>query len=136
MGFAAIKRSLGRDRLGWGVGAIVAGAVLLVLGLSAWHLTPDGWVSGGWNWSDFLLHVSIGSSIAAGNFPPQVPYFAGVPLTYHWFADFHGAIISTAVSASPTSSQPNIALKLAGMICWVMNQNSTAEMTPETITPL
>src|SRR5665811_587884 len=24
--------------------------------------------------------------------PPQVPYSAGVPLTYHWFADFHGAI--------------------------------------------
>ena len=25
----------------------------------------------------------------------EVPYFAGVPLTYHWFADFHGAITST-----------------------------------------
>jgi len=24
-----------------------------------------------------------------------VPYFAGAPLTYHWFADFHGAIAST-----------------------------------------
>ena len=57
--------------------------------------TPNGWVSGGWNWSDLLVHVSIGSSIAAGNFPPEVPYFAGVPLTYHWFADFHGAIAST-----------------------------------------
>ena len=57
--------------------------------------TPDGWVSGGWNWSDLLVHVAIGSSIAAGNFPPEVPYFAGVPLTYHWFADFHGAIAST-----------------------------------------
>ena len=57
--------------------------------------TPDGWVSGGWNWSDLLVHVAIGSSISAGNFPPEVPYFAGVPLTYHWFADFHGAIAST-----------------------------------------
>jgi hypothetical protein len=25
-----------------------------------------------------------------------VPYFAGEPLTYHWFADFHGAIASSA----------------------------------------
>ena len=69
--------------------------VLLVLGTNGWVETPDGWVSGGWNWSDFLVHVSIGSSIAAGNFPPEVPYFAGEPLTYHWFADFHGAITST-----------------------------------------
>ena len=38
----------------------------------------------------------IGSSIVHGNFPPEVPYFAGEPLTYHWFADFHGAIASTA----------------------------------------
>ena len=66
-----------------------------MLGTNGWVETPDGWVSGGWNWSDFLVHVSIGSSIAAGNFPPEVPYFAGEPLTYHWFADFHGAITST-----------------------------------------
>src|SRR5262249_58257076 len=69
--------------------------VLLVLGSSGWNETPDGFVSGGWNWSDFLVHVSIGASIAAGNFPPEVPYFAGAPLTYHWFADFHGAITSS-----------------------------------------
>ena len=78
---------------------IVAGAAVaivgFVLGASAWHQVGDAWVSGGTNWSDFLVHVSIGSSIAAGNFPPQVPYFAGEPLTYHWFADFHGAIAST-----------------------------------------
>ena len=24
-----------------------------------------------------------------------MPYFAGEPLTYHWFADFHGAITSS-----------------------------------------
>ena len=66
-----------------------------MLGSNGWVETPNGWVSGGWNWSDFLVHVSIGASIAAGNFPPEVPYFAGAPLTYHWFADFHGAITST-----------------------------------------
>ena len=65
---------------------------------SAYVLFSNGWresdglfISGGWNWSDLLVHVAIGSSIVHGNFPPEVPYFAGVPLTYHWFADFHGA---------------------------------------------
>ena len=66
-----------------------------ILAASAWHEIAGGWVSGGWNWSDFLVHVSIGQSIVDGNFPPQVPYFAGVPLTYHWFADFHGAIAAS-----------------------------------------
>lgn len=74
----------------------LAGAAALwvggVLGLSIWHRTSAGWVSGGWNWSDLLVHVSIAESLNAGNFPPQVPYFAGVPLTYHWFADFHAAL--------------------------------------------
>ena len=50
-----------------------------VLAANAWHEIPAGWVSGGWNWSDFLVHVSIGQSIVEGNFPPQVPYFAGRP---------------------------------------------------------
>jgi len=79
----------------WVVAAASSGIVGLVLGLSAWHRAGAVWISGGWNWSDFLVHVSIGKSIAAGNFPPQVPYFAGEPLTYHWFADFHGAIAAT-----------------------------------------
>lgn len=71
-----------------GAGAVTVG---LVLGLSIWHRTDAGWVAGGWNWSDLLVHVSIAKSLAAGNFPPEVPYFAGVPLAYHWFADFHAA---------------------------------------------
>jgi hypothetical protein len=33
---------------------------------------------------------------AGANFPPEVPYFAGVPLAYHWFADFHAAILASA----------------------------------------
>ena len=70
--------------------------VFIILGGNGWARTADGWVSGGWNWSDLLVHVAIGSSIVAGNFPPDVPYFAGEPLTYHWFADFHGAIAATA----------------------------------------
>jgi len=91
-GFVAALRA---DAPAWIVATAVGLMVLLVLGTNGWVETPDGWVSGGWNWSDFLVHVSIGSSIAAGNFPPEVPYFAGEPLTYHWFADFHGAITSS-----------------------------------------
>ncbi len=83
------------DAAAWIVAAAVGLVVLVVLGSNGWVETRQGWVSGGWNWSDFLVHVSIGASIAAGNFPPEVPYFAGAPLTYHWFADFHGAITST-----------------------------------------
>ena len=75
---------------------VVAGLAVAVVGgvlaVSAWRQVPGGWSSGGWNWSDFLVHVSIGQSLVNGNFPPQVPYFAGVPLSYHWFADFHGAL--------------------------------------------
>ena len=92
---SGVVEALRADRPAW----IIAGATSLVVGFvllsNGWTMTPNGWVSGGWNWSDFLVHVSIGSSIAAGNFRPEVPYFAGAPLTYHWFADFHGAITSS-----------------------------------------
>ena len=42
------------------------------------------------------MHLSIAQSLNAGNFPPDVPYFAGEPLVYHWFADFHAAIVARA----------------------------------------
>ena len=83
------------DLPAWVVAATTGLVVAGVLLANGWTKTADGWVSGGWNWSDLLVHVAIGSSISAGNFPPEVPYFAGAPLTYHWFADFHGAITST-----------------------------------------
>jgi hypothetical protein len=38
--------------------------------------------------------MSIAQSLNAGNFPPEVPYFAGAPLVYHWFADFHAAVVA------------------------------------------
>ena len=94
--FDGIRRAWVADRPAWIVAGSVSAIVLLVLLGNGWTLGPHGWVTGGWNWSDLLVHVAIGSSIAAGNFPPQVPYVAGEPLTYHWFADFHGAITATA----------------------------------------
>ncbi len=90
-----VLESARRDLAGWVVSAAVGLTVLGILGWNGWRQTTDGFVSGGWNWSDLLVHVSIGSSIVHGNFPPEVPFFAGVPLTYHWFADFHGAIAAT-----------------------------------------
>jgi len=80
------------ERAPFVIAAFAAIAVGGILAANAWREIPGGWVSGGWNWSDFLVHVAIGQSLAQGNFPPEVPYFAGVPLTYHWFADFHGAL--------------------------------------------
>ena len=94
----AIGRSLRRDAPAWGVALMVTYVVGTVLGVNGWRETPDGFVSGGWNWSDLLVHVAIGNSIVHGNFPPQVPYFVGEPLTYHWFADFHGAISAVAAN--------------------------------------
>ncbi len=90
-----VRAALRADVPAFAIAGAIGLVILLVLGLNGWHATPRGWVSGGWNWSDLLVHVSIGSSISHGNFPPQVPYFAGAPLTYHWFADFHGAIASS-----------------------------------------
>ncbi|MEO8247314.1 MAG: hypothetical protein ABI622_09385, partial [Chloroflexota bacterium] len=68
----------------------------VVLGFGLWRLTPAGVSAGGSNWSDLPVHLSIAESLNAGNFPPQVPYFAGEPLVYHWFADFHAAIAAQA----------------------------------------
>ena len=86
---------LRREPVPWAIAGFAALVVGGILAVSSFHLTSAGWVSGGWNWSDYLVHVSIGASIQNGNFPPQVPYFSGVPLSYHWFADFHGAIAGT-----------------------------------------
>jgi len=50
------------------------------------------------NWQDTAMHMSIIQSISQGNFPPQAPYYSGVPLDYYYFSDFHTAIISTLVA--------------------------------------
>jgi hypothetical protein len=92
----AVGAAYQRDRGAWNIAAASVLVVGGVLALSAWRLTPNGWVSGGWNWSDLMVHVSIAASIVHGNFPPEVPYFVGYPLLYHWFADFHGAIAAAA----------------------------------------
>ncbi len=78
--------------------AVVAVAVIgVVLGVGIWRVTPEGVSSGGSNWSDLGVHLSIAETLnSGGNFPPEVPYFSGEPLVYHWFADFHAAILAEA----------------------------------------
>jgi len=83
----------GRREAGALTFAVAAGAFVgLVLASSLWRPVPGGVAAGGSNWSDLGVHLSIAQSLNAGNFPPEVPYFAGAPLVYHWFADFHAAM--------------------------------------------
>ncbi len=91
-----LRAVLARNAIPLLLAMATAGFVGLVLGASVWRVTSEGVSSGGSNWSDFGVHLSIAQSLNAGNFPPQVPYFAGVPLIYHWFADFHAAIAASA----------------------------------------
>ncbi len=88
----AIARNRGALALALLTSAFVGG----VLANGLWTVTASGVYSGGSNWSDLGVHLSIAQSLNAGNFPPQVPYFAGVPLVYHWFEDFHAAIAANA----------------------------------------
>ncbi|MFH1474973.1 MAG: hypothetical protein ABIG85_03855, partial [Chloroflexota bacterium] len=113
------------------VGSILAG--------NAWREVPGGWVSGGWNWSDFLVHVSIGQSIVDGNFPPQVPYFAGVPLTYHWFADFHGAITAATAGLHVIPVFMVSSALMAGalaLVAWELARHLTGSRRAATIATL
>lgn len=51
-------------------------------------------VMSGPNWQDTALHLGIIQSLTQGNFPPQAPYFAGRPLHYYYFVNFHSAILA------------------------------------------
>jgi hypothetical protein len=93
---AGTVRAVRRDAVAIAVAALAAAFVGLVLDNGLWHPLRGGVTAGGSNWSDLGVHLSIAQSLNAGNFPPQVPYFAGAPLVYHWFADFHAAIAAKA----------------------------------------
>lgn len=67
--------------------------MLLLFATTLWVPSPQGVIVGGWNWSDLFAHLPIITSVNEGNFPPQTPFFAGEPLNYHWFVDFHTAFL-------------------------------------------
>jgi hypothetical protein len=92
----SLWRTFARHRGAGGLALLAGGFVGLALTSGLWHVTASGVESGGSNWSDLGVHLSIAQSLNVGNFPPQVPYFAGVPLIYHWFADFHAAMAASA----------------------------------------
>ena len=84
-------------RAAFALAALAALVVGTTLAIGLWRPTAAGVTAGGSNWSDLGVHLSIAQSLnAGGNFPPEVPYFAGEPLVYHWFADFHAAITAEA----------------------------------------
>ena len=89
-------RAVRREPAGFVFAGAVGALVALILASGLWHPVPGGVAAGGSNWSDLGVHLSIAQSLNAGNFPPQVPYFAGAPLVYHWFSDFHAAIAASA----------------------------------------
>ncbi|HUF06608.1 MAG TPA: hypothetical protein VMP86_04370 [Candidatus Binatia bacterium] len=100
---------------------VVAGLAMAVvgatLGIGIWRVTSAGVSSGGSNWSDLGVHLSIAETLNAGaNFPPEVPYFAGVPLVYHWFADFHAAILAQAAGMFSVPAMVVQATLLAGAL--------------------
>jgi hypothetical protein len=89
-------RALRRETAVIALATTVTVVVGVVLGVSLWRVIPGGVASGGSNWSDLSVHLAIAQSVNAGNFPPDVPYYAGFPLVYHWFGDFHAAIAARA----------------------------------------
>ena len=70
-----------------------------VLSKSVWVWHQSRIVLTGSNWQDTPMHYGIIESINNGNFPPQMPYYAGVNMFYHYFVDFHTAILEKAFGA-------------------------------------
>jgi hypothetical protein len=117
----AAWRALRRNLPAFAFAAAAALFVGLVLQDGLWHSTPDGVAAGGSNWSDLGVHLSIAQSLNAGNFPPQVPYFAGEPLVYHWFADFHAAIVARAAGIFAVPSFVVSSAILAGALALLVH---------------
>jgi hypothetical protein len=82
--------------------AIILLISIAVLSRSVWYGNQYGIVLTGSNWQDTPLHYEIIESINNGNFPPQMPNFSGEKLTYHYFVDFHTAIIEKVYGYLPT----------------------------------
>ncbi|MCW4024730.1 MAG: hypothetical protein NWF01_06815 [Candidatus Bathyarchaeota archaeon] len=72
-----------------------------VLYSSVWVQTDTGLIISGSNWQDTPYHYGIIESLNQGNFPPQFPNYAGVKMTYHYFVDFHTAILENVYGYLP-----------------------------------
>ncbi len=74
---------------------------LAILYKSVWFESKAGVIITGSNWQDTPLHYAIIESINNGNFPPQMPYYAGIKMQYHYFVDFHTAILEKTYGFMP-----------------------------------
>jgi len=74
---------------------------LVVLYRSVWFENDLGIVITGSNWQDTPLHYEIIESINNGNFPPEMPNYAGNRMSYHYFVDFHTAILEKVYGFLP-----------------------------------
>jgi hypothetical protein len=74
---------------------------LIVLYRSVWFENDLGIVITGSNWQDTPLHYEIIESINNGNFPPEMPYYSGESMNYHYFVDFHTAILEKVYGFLP-----------------------------------
>lgn len=72
----------------------------IVLSSTVWVFQDTNIILTGSNWQDTPMHLEIIESLNQGNFPPQMPYFSGVRMTYHYFVDLHTAIIEKMVDMS------------------------------------
>ncbi len=68
---------------------------------SLWYEKDSYIVLSGSNWQDTPYHYEIIESINSRNFPPQDPSFSGVPLRYHYFVDFHAALLEKPLGYYP-----------------------------------
>lgn len=87
--------------------SILLFAVILILSLgvllkTVWYGNEYGIVLSGSNWQDTPFHYEIIESINNGNFPPQTPNYVGVTLSYHYFVDYHTAILEKVYGYLPT----------------------------------
>ncbi len=82
--------------------AVIFLVSLAVLSFSVWRGNQYGIILTGSNWQDTPLHYEIIESLNNGNFPPQNPNYVGTPLTYHYFVDFHTAIVEKMYGYLPT----------------------------------
>jgi hypothetical protein len=74
---------------------------LVILYRSVWFENDFGIVITGSNWQDTPLHYEIIESINNGNFPPEMPYYSGEMMNYHYFVDFHTAILEKVYGFLP-----------------------------------
>ncbi len=73
----------------------------VVLYRSVWFENDLGIVITGSNWQDTPVHYEIIESINNGNFPPEMPYYSGDSMSYHYFVDFHTAIVEKTYGFLP-----------------------------------